>query len=180
MAPAGHGRRSARKSAEARVRAVCNSTSSRFKAARSHEAPRSSHCAPEQPPTTDTRQRQVPRLWSRTPEELGTALPRRSASRRLRVKGGKTPYENMFSGLPQTADIGVACRKEIPLAAPVEPPSNFKSPCKPRPLRSDPPDQPLAPAPHRRVGARRLQPAAAAAMTPHLFRPSACHLPDYA
>src|SRR5215469_3523981 len=126
MAPAGHGRRSARKSAEARVRVVCNSTSSRFKAARSHEAPRSSHCAPEQPPTTDTRQRQVPRLWSRTPEELGTALPRRSASRRLRVNG-KTPYENMFSGLPQTADIGVACRKEIPLAAQVEPPSNLKS-----------------------------------------------------
>ena len=42
------------------------------------------------------------------------------------------------------------------------------------------PDQPLAPAPRRRVGARRLQPAAAAATTRHLFRPSACHLPDYA
>ena len=39
----------------------------------------------------------------------------------------------MFSGLPQTADIGVACRNEIPLAAPVEPPSNFKSRCKPGP-----------------------------------------------
>jgi len=43
-------------------------------------------------------------------------------------------------------------------------------------LRSDLPDQPPAPAPRRRVGARRL----AAATTRHLFRPSACHLPDYA
>src|SRR5215472_4366803 len=36
-------------------------------------------------------------------------------------------------------------------------------------LRSDPSDQPLAPTPRRRVGARRLQPAAAAATTRYLF-----------
>jgi hypothetical protein len=88
---------------------------------------------------------------------LRRAAHRRLGPRRLRVKGGKTPYENMFSGLPQTADIGVACRKEIPLAASVEPPSNFRV-GQAWTLRSDPPDQPLAPAPRRRVGARRLQP----------------------
>jgi hypothetical protein len=61
--------------------------------------------------------------------------------RRLGVKGGKTPYENMFSGLPQTADIGVAwCRQEIPLAAPLEPPSRVGG--QAWTLRCDPRDQP--------------------------------------
>ena len=92
-----------------------------------------------------------------------------------RVKGGKTPYGNMFSGLPQTADIGVACRKEIPLAAPVEPPSNFRVGASLDPaVRSPGSAAGAGAAPTSRSA------ALAAATTRHLFRPSACHLPDYA
>jgi hypothetical protein len=91
-------------------------------------------------------------------------------------QGGKTPYENMFSGLPQTADIGVACRKGNTTRCAGGTALKFQESVQAWTLRSDPPDQLLAPAPRR----RRLQPAAAAATKRHLFRPSACHLPDYA
>ena len=81
----------------------------------------------------------------------------------------------MFSGLPQTADIGVACRKEIPLAAPVEPPSNFRVGASLDPaVRSPGSAAGTGAAPTSRRA------ALAAATTRHRFRPSACHLPDYA
>jgi len=75
---------------------------------------------------------------------------------------------------PRQQTLAWRAEREIPPAAPVEPPSNFKSPCKPGPC---------GPIPRiscwrRRPRRRRLQPAAAAATTRHLFRPSACHLPD--
>ena len=64
----------------------------------------------------------------------------------------------MFSGLPQTADIGVACRKGNTTRRAGGTALKFQESVQAWTLRSDPPDQPLAPAPRRRVGARRLQP----------------------
>src|SRR6516165_10013194 len=48
---------------------------------------------------------------------------------------------------PRQQTLGWRCRQEIPLAAPVEPPSNFQESVQAWTLRSDPPHQSLGSAP---------------------------------